>query len=47
VIATPCFANVAVFDARPADSGAAPSGPTTTQWKDLQTQAAKYGFKVE
>jgi phospholipase C len=46
-IATPCFANVAVFNARPADSGAgSSSSSSTTEWKDLQTQASKYGFKV-
>jgi phospholipase C len=47
-VATPCVQNlVAVSNAVQASSGtgASTSGDTAT-WKDLQTQAAKYGFKV-
>jgi phospholipase C len=47
-IPTPCLQNAgSVFGAVQAGSGAGPSGSSTTaKWKDLQTQAAKYGFKV-
>jgi phospholipase C len=47
IIAAPCFADLTVSSARPADTGAVQSGSgSATEWKDLQAVAAKYGFKV-
>jgi phospholipase C len=47
-IPTRCLQNAgSVFGAVQASSGAGPSGSSTTaKWKDLQTQASKYGFKI-
>jgi phospholipase C len=47
-IATPCFQNlVGASNAAQASSGDGLSrSDDTAKWKDLQTQAAKYGFKV-
>jgi phospholipase C len=46
-IAAPCLQNAGILRELPAASGPGPSGSSTSaKWKDLQTQAAKYGFKV-
>ena len=49
LIAAPCFQNlIGAFSSAEARSGAGPSssGKTAT-WKDLQSQASKYGFKLK
>jgi phospholipase C len=45
-IGVPCLQNSPVISTRPAVSGAGPSGSSATEWKDLQTLAARYGFKI-
>ena len=48
-IATPCFQNlVGGFTAAEARSGAGPSSSgKTAKWKDLQSQASRYGFRLK
>jgi phospholipase C len=49
LIATPCFQNlVEPLTAAEATSGASPSSSMkTAKWKDMQSQAGKYGFKTK
>jgi phospholipase C len=48
-IAAPCFQNlIGAFSSAEARSGAGPSSSgKTAKWKDLRSQAAKYGFKLK
>ena len=47
-IATPCLQKSAVFRTPPAESSAGTSSlGDMAKWKDLQTQASKYGFRVK